>query len=147
MHGLTTAAAVWESAAIGMAAGAGLLLLAVTVTAIRFLIIVGFMPLARRLAARLAGTVRMHITYEEDRGVMTQLLATTTGASGGSRSWPPTPAGKPLDAPAHLAGAMLTLAGNGVTRAPLLLAGIPGVTSIRPARRRSRLNTRSGGPV
>ena len=32
VHGLTTAAAVWESAAIGMAAGAGLLLLAVTVT-------------------------------------------------------------------------------------------------------------------
>ena len=29
VHGLTTAAAVWESAAIGMAAGAGLLLLAV----------------------------------------------------------------------------------------------------------------------
>jgi putative Mg2+ transporter-C (MgtC) family protein len=41
VHGLTTAAAVWESAAIGMAAGAGLLLLAVTVTAMHFLIIVG----------------------------------------------------------------------------------------------------------
>jgi uncharacterized membrane protein YhiD involved in acid resistance len=33
VHGLTTAAAVWESAAIGMAAGAGLLLLACTVVA------------------------------------------------------------------------------------------------------------------
>ena len=32
VHGLTTAAAVWESAAIGMAAGAGLLLLATVVT-------------------------------------------------------------------------------------------------------------------
>ena len=40
VHGLTTAAAVWESAAIGMAAGSGLLLLAVTVTAMHFLIIV-----------------------------------------------------------------------------------------------------------
>ncbi|MDT5071930.1 MAG: putative Mg2+ transporter-C (MgtC) family protein, partial [Mycobacterium sp.] len=39
VHGLTTAAAVWESAAIGMAAGSGLLLLACTVTAMHFLII------------------------------------------------------------------------------------------------------------
>jgi putative Mg2+ transporter-C (MgtC) family protein len=34
VHGLTTAAAVWESAAIGMAAGAGLLGLAVVVVAL-----------------------------------------------------------------------------------------------------------------
>ncbi|CDO06362.1 MgtC/SapB family protein [Mycolicibacterium cosmeticum] len=131
VHGLTTAAAVWESAAIGMAAGAGLLLLAVTVTAIHFLIIVGFMPVARRLAARLSGSVRMHVTYEEGRGVMTQLLAACD-----RRRWQLTelaadPGGKPLDAPAHLSGAILTLAGNGVTQAPLVLAGIDGVTSIR----------------
>ena len=44
VHGLTTAAAIWESAAIGMAAGAGLLLLACTVTAMHFLVVVGFMP-------------------------------------------------------------------------------------------------------
>ncbi|STZ62171.1 Mg2+ transporter-C (MgtC) family protein [Mycolicibacterium tokaiense] len=53
VHGLTTAAAVWESAAIGMAAGAGLLLLAVAVTALHFVIVVGFAPVARRLNARL----------------------------------------------------------------------------------------------
>ena len=46
VHGLTTAAAIWESAAIGMAAGAGLLLLACTVTAMHFLVVVGFMPLS-----------------------------------------------------------------------------------------------------
>jgi putative Mg2+ transporter-C (MgtC) family protein len=74
VHGLTTAAAVWESAAIGMAAGAGLLLLAVTVTAMHFLIIVGFMPLARRLSARLSGSVTMHVTYDEGRDVMSRLL-------------------------------------------------------------------------
>lgn len=131
VHGLTTAAAVWESAAIGMAAGAGLLLLAVTVTAIHFLIIVGFMPVARRLAARLSGSVRMHVTYEEGRGVMTQLLAACD-----RRSWQLTelaadPGGKPLDAPANLSGAILTLSGNGVAQAPLVLAGIDGVTSVR----------------
>src|SRR5206468_7407580 len=67
VHGLTTAAAVWESAATGMAAGAGLLLLAITVTAMPFLIIVAFMPLANQLSARLAGSVTMHVSYEEGR--------------------------------------------------------------------------------
>ena len=67
VHGLTTAAAIWECAAIGMAAGAGLLLLAVTVTALHFVIILGFKPLARRLTSRLSGTVRLHITYQDGR--------------------------------------------------------------------------------
>src|ERR1700704_7176366 len=54
---------------VGTAAGSGLLLLAVTVTAMHFLIIVGFMPLAKRLSARVSGSVTMHGTYEEGRGV------------------------------------------------------------------------------
>ena len=74
VHGLTTAAAVWESAAIGMAAGSGLLLLAVTVTAMHFLVVVGFLPLARWLTSRLSGSVTMHVSYEEGQGVMTRLL-------------------------------------------------------------------------
>ena len=131
VHGLTTAAAVWESAAIGMAAGAGLLLLAVTVTVIHFLIIVGFMPLAKLLAARLSGSVRMHVLYQEDRGVMTQLLAACD-----RRHWQLTelaadPGQEPLGAPANHAGVILTLSGSGVTQAPLILAAIDGVTSIR----------------
>jgi putative Mg2+ transporter-C (MgtC) family protein len=52
---------VWESAAIGMAASAGLFLLAVS--AMHFLIVLGFLPVARRLAARLSGSVRLHVTY------------------------------------------------------------------------------------
>ena len=42
VHGLTTAAAVWESAAIGMAAGAGLLLLATAVVALHFVSALAF---------------------------------------------------------------------------------------------------------
>jgi putative Mg2+ transporter-C (MgtC) family protein len=129
VHGLTTAAAVWESAAIGMAAGAGLLLLAVTVTAMHFLIIVGFMPLAKRLAARLSGSVTMHVTYEEGRGVMSNLLQACD-----RRQWQLTD----LSADAvgeHVragnAGVMLTLSGRGILTAPTVLAGIDGVTAIR----------------
>jgi len=129
VHGLTTAAAVWESAAIGMAAGAGLLLLAVTVTVMHFLIIVGFMPLAKRLSARLAGSVTMHVTYEEGRGVMSHLLQVCD-----RRQWQLTDlaadsAGEHIGA--GTAGVMLTLSGRGILTAPTVLAGIDGVTAIR----------------
>src|SRR5689334_19213606 len=49
VRGLTTAATIWLTAAIGMAAGAGLWLLAVLVTAGHFLIVLAFTPLAARL--------------------------------------------------------------------------------------------------
>jgi putative Mg2+ transporter-C (MgtC) family protein len=130
VHGLTTAAAVWESAAIGMAAGSGLLLLAVTVTAMHFLIIVGFMPLARRLSARLSGSITMHVTYEEGRGVMIRLLQACE-----RRGWQLTDLtadalGEPLGAVGN-SGVMLTLSGTGILGAPVVLAGIDGVTAIR----------------
>jgi putative Mg2+ transporter-C (MgtC) family protein len=129
VHGLTTAAAVWESAAIGMAAGAGLLLLAVTVTAMHFLIIVGFMPLAKRLSTRLAGSVTMHITYEEGRGVMSRLLQACD-----RRQWQLTDLAADA-AGEHVgvgnAGVLLTLSGRGILTAPTVLAGIEGVTAIR----------------
>jgi putative Mg2+ transporter-C (MgtC) family protein len=130
VHGLTTAAAVWESAAIGMASGAGLLLLAVTVTAMHFLIMVGFLPLARRLAARLTGSTRLHITYEEGRGVMRLLLQACE-----RRQWQLTDLtadspGEPLGGPGQT-GVMLTLVGRGILTAPTVLAGIDGVTTIR----------------
>ncbi len=129
VHGLTTAAAVWESAAIGMAAGAGLLLLAVVVTAMHFLIVVGFFPLAKRLSSRLSGSVTMHITYEEGRGVMSRLLQACE-----RRQWQLTDlaadaAGEHVAAGS--AGVMLTLSGRGILGATTVLAGIDGVTAIR----------------
>src|SRR5690349_8494648 len=131
VHGLTTAAAVWESAAIGMAAGSGLLLLAVLVTGMHFLIIVGFMPLARRLAARLSGSVRLHITYEDGRGVLREILEACSG-----REWQLTDLAADaetdlLSAPPGHVGVMLMLSGTGILNAPVVLAAIDGVTGIR----------------
>lgn len=131
VHGLTTAAAVWESAAIGMAAGSGLLLLACTVTAMHFLIVLGFMPVARRLAARLSGAITLHITYEDGRGVLRQVLEACS-----RRNWQLTelaadPAGEPLGAPADHVGVQVTLAGSGILRAPMVLADIDGVSGVR----------------
>ena len=64
VHGLTTAAAVWESAAIGMAAGAGLLALAVVVVALHFISAFTYSAVERQLTGRLHGTVRLHIVYD-----------------------------------------------------------------------------------
>lgn len=66
VHGLTTAAAVWESAAIGMAVGAGLLL-AIAVVALHFVNALAFTAVERQLSARLRGTVRLHVIYANGR--------------------------------------------------------------------------------
>jgi len=48
-----------------MAAGSGLLLLAVAVTTLHFVVIFGFGPVAWRLTNRLGGTVHLHVTYQD----------------------------------------------------------------------------------
>ncbi len=58
VHGLTTAATIWESAAIGMAAGAGLLLLAVIVVVLHFVCALAFSAVEHQLTTRLRGTIR-----------------------------------------------------------------------------------------
>lgn len=131
VHGLTTAAAVWESAAIGMAAGSGLLLLACTVTAMHFLIVVGFMPLAERLSARLSGAVRLHVTYEDGRGVLRALLEACARRNWQLAELAADPPGEPLGAPPGHVGVLMLLTGSDIQRAPALLAEIDGVSGIR----------------
>jgi len=133
VHGLTTAAAIWECAAIGMAAGAGLLLLAFTVTVLHFVIVVGFTPLARRLTKRLSGAIHLHITYQDQHGVLRQILSACE-----KYGWQissvvtATESGGLLVAPAEgdVAVAM-TITGAGVLRAPRVVATVDGVSSVR----------------
>ena len=73
--GLTTAAAVWETAAIGMAAGAGLPLLASVVTALHFVIV-----------GRAATRPRLRIIHENGRGLPRHILASCT-VRGWSTAW------------------------------------------------------------
>ncbi len=92
VHGLTTAAAVWESAAIGMAVGDGPLLLAIAVVVLHFVSALAFNAVERQLTARLRGTRRLTISYENGRGVLRESLR-----SCGQRDWQLTE----LDADAH----------------------------------------------
>jgi putative Mg2+ transporter-C (MgtC) family protein len=57
VHTLTTAAAIWVNAAIGMTAGAGLLLLATGVAVITLIVLVVLRPIERFFDRRAAGFV------------------------------------------------------------------------------------------
>jgi putative Mg2+ transporter-C (MgtC) family protein len=78
VRGLTTAAAIWVTAAIGAAAGAGLPVLAACATAVYFLVVLGFPPLARHLPTSSSAISVMRIRYHDGRGVLRQVLSHTT---------------------------------------------------------------------
>jgi len=81
VRGLTTAATIWLTAAVGMAAGAGLWLLAILVTAGHFLVVFGYGPLAARLPRSRYAPARLRLSYLEGRGVLRQALMQCTGHS------------------------------------------------------------------
>ncbi len=74
VRGLTTAAGVWATAAIGMAAGGDLPLLAIATTVI-YLLVSSAYPLVTGLLprGRLAAT-RVRLTYRDGEGVLRDLL-------------------------------------------------------------------------
>jgi putative Mg2+ transporter-C (MgtC) family protein len=78
VRGLTTAAAVWLTAAVGMAAGAGLWLLAVVVTAGYFFVVFALTPLAARLPRSKYAPSRLRLTYLDGQGVLRQILLRCT---------------------------------------------------------------------
>jgi putative Mg2+ transporter-C (MgtC) family protein len=81
VRGLTTAAAVWETAAIGMAAAAGLPLLAGLVTGLHFVTVFGYTALTRHLPGSKTTAVRLRVRYLDGKGVLRHVMAAST--SGG----------------------------------------------------------------
>jgi putative Mg2+ transporter-C (MgtC) family protein len=90
-------------------------------------------PLVWRLTKRLSGTIRLTVTYQDERGVLRQILCAcerhgwqvtsvvTERASGGAAAPP---------APGDVAVAM-TVSGRGVLRATGMLATVDGVSSVQ----------------
>jgi putative Mg2+ transporter-C (MgtC) family protein len=129
VHGLTTAAAVWESAAIGMAAGAGLLALAVVVVALHFISALAYSAVERQLTGRLRGTVRLHVVYDGGQGVLRELLRVC-----GSRKWHIYELDSaPLDVDRGQVGVTITLSGAKIMDATDALAGVAGVGAVLQA--------------
>jgi putative Mg2+ transporter-C (MgtC) family protein len=78
VRGLTTAAGVWLTAAIGAACGASLTLLAVAATLAYFFVVFVLSPLARRLPASPYAPSALRVVYEDGRGILRQVLAACT---------------------------------------------------------------------
>lgn len=74
VRGLTTAATIWLCAAVGMAAGGGLWLLAAAATAIYFLVVVGFPYLSRVLPRSSTSVSVLRVRYLDGHGTLRELL-------------------------------------------------------------------------
>jgi putative Mg2+ transporter-C (MgtC) family protein len=74
VRGLTTAASVWLTAALGMACGAGLPILALATTIGHFVIMFGFPAIIRRLPRVRGQPVQIHISYQDGRGLLRNVL-------------------------------------------------------------------------
>jgi putative Mg2+ transporter-C (MgtC) family protein len=94
---------------------------AIIVTVLHFVIVLAFNPLSRRLTARLAGSVRLRVTYEPDRSVLTRILAACD-----KHQWSLTELNNDPDG-----GVLMTLSGTQILRAPTTVAAIAGVTGVR----------------
>ena len=80
VRGLTTAAVVWLTAAVGAACGAGLPVLAAVATGIHFLTVLGFSSLARHLPHSKRVESAVQLRYLDGKGVLRTILRTATGA-------------------------------------------------------------------
>ncbi len=76
VRGLTTAAIIWLTAAVGMACGAGLPLLALFVTAAHFLVVYGYTSLAKRILSQHAD---IHVQYMPGKGAVEKIVQLCTG--------------------------------------------------------------------
>jgi putative Mg2+ transporter-C (MgtC) family protein len=79
VRGLTTASTIWLAAAVGMASGAGLPVLAVAATVAHYLITVGFPPLAELLGRYRRREPALYLDYFDGRGVLRTVLTACTG--------------------------------------------------------------------
>jgi putative Mg2+ transporter-C (MgtC) family protein len=78
VRGLTSAATVWLTAAVGMAAGAGLLILAISATAAHFAVTIGFPWIARRLPRSGTAPSTVDLLYVAGVGTLSRALEEAT---------------------------------------------------------------------
>jgi putative Mg2+ transporter-C (MgtC) family protein len=78
VRGLTTAASIWVTAAIGACAGAGLPILAGVTTAIYLVVAVVYPVITRRLPRSSTAISVMRVRYPDGRGILRRLLQVAT---------------------------------------------------------------------
>jgi len=75
VRGLTTAAGIWATAAVGMACGAGLAWLALAATGLYFVALFGLTPLERRLSRAGRGSWQLRLLYRTGNGTLRRAVA------------------------------------------------------------------------
>ena len=80
VRGLTTAAIIWVTAAIGMACGAGLFVLALVAAAGHFIVVLVYPELEARLPRTRASEGFIRMVYRDDPGILRSALARATSA-------------------------------------------------------------------
>ncbi|MEO7126935.1 MAG: MgtC/SapB family protein [Nakamurella sp.] len=78
VRGLTTAATVWLAAAVGMAAGASLYVVATAVTIMYLLVTIGLSALARKLPRSRFEFSVVRVTYQDGRGLLRTIVQMCT---------------------------------------------------------------------
>jgi putative Mg2+ transporter-C (MgtC) family protein len=76
VRGLTTAAIIWLTAAVGMACGAGLPLLALFVTAAHFVVVYFYAYIARRI---LSAPAELQVRYAPGKGAVEKIMQLCAG--------------------------------------------------------------------
>lgn len=129
VQGLTTAAVVWLTAAVGMACGAGLPILAVVVTAGHFAVVLVFPRLLRRVGHEPPSEFFIEVSYEEGRDVLRQALLTIVQRGFTVTAMQSERGGEQRQGTAHV---RLGLRGRGTpTELVDRLATVPGVVGTR----------------
>lgn len=141
VRGLTTAATVWETAAIGAAAGAGLPLLAATVTGLHVAILTLLTPLSRMLSELGHGVRQLRVTYFDQRGALRTILSTcaerqwtvvdlAVNAAEGAPALEALPTGRPDDVSPRTVTVDIGVSGRDVRRATTVLAEVADVLNV-----------------
>lgn len=99
VRGLTTASSVWLAAAIGMAAGAGLILIALAATAPHYVIVFILPRLAAVLPRSEFLSSSVRIMYPDNQGALRSIIAELTGTGWQLTNFAVTRNGEPGDGP------------------------------------------------
>lgn len=78
VRGLTTAASIWVTAAVGTAAGAGLPWLAIATTVGYFIVALLFVAVTRRLPASGSAISTLRVRYPDGQGILRDVVRLTT---------------------------------------------------------------------
>lgn len=134
VRGLTTAASIWVTAAIGAAAGAGLPVIATAATAVYLFVAIGLQMLSSRLPSSGTAVSMLSVRYSDGRGILRDVLhlATSRGFAVDEMSAAqPSPDSRAGDGQRPTVEIMLHVHGRGsVTELASELAELPGVHGV-----------------